>query len=80
MESRLYQHLSQFVVSGSTNNNRYSVLSKNIRDGLFDVSEELHVFLLAVTVFKLKETDASKVSGELQEILDQSLRGNQLEY
>ena len=74
MEGRLYRHLSQFAVSGGTNNDRYSALSKNIRDGLFDVSEELHVFLLAVTAFKLKETDASKVSGELQEILDKSLR------
>jgi len=74
LEKKLYQRLSQLVVSGDTDEGRFSVLSNNIREGLFDASDELHVFLLAVTVFKLRETDASKVSDDLNSALDQLLR------
>lgn len=74
LERRLYQQLSQLIESGHTDKERYSVLSTNIRDGLFDASGKLHDFLLAVTAFKLRETDASKVSEDLNEMLDQLLR------
>ena len=74
LESRLYERLSQFAVSGDTAQDQCGVLSKNIRDGLFDASEELHVFLLAITAFKLKETDASKVGEELDSLLEQLLQ------
>jgi hypothetical protein len=73
LENRLYQRLSQFSPSRDMNKDRHSVLSNNVRDGFFDASEALHVYLLAVTAFKLKETDASKVRNELKEILDQLL-------
>jgi hypothetical protein len=41
-------------------------LSENIRNGTFDASDELYVFLQQATAFKLKETDSSKISEELE--------------
>ena len=76
LENKLYHRLSQFIVSGDTDKDRYGALSKRIRDGVFDASEELHIFLLAITAFKLKETDASKVGEELESILEQLLQKN----
>jgi len=73
LQNKLKQRLSQLVVSGNTVQDRFSMLSTNIRDGAFDASEELHEFLLLVTALKLKETDISKVSEQLMDKLEQLL-------
>ncbi|MCP4010279.1 MAG: hypothetical protein GY726_12305 [Proteobacteria bacterium] len=70
-ESRLNERLSQLVVSGDAAQNRFSVLSKSIRDGDFDASDEAHIFLQQVTAFKLKEMGSSKLSEELESLLNQ---------
>ncbi len=71
LQNKLKQRLSQLVASGNTVQDRFSVLSKSIRDGAFDASEELHEFLLLVTALKLKESDISKVSEQLMDKLKQ---------
>ena len=71
LQNKIKQRLSQLVASGNTVQDRFSVLSKSIRDGAFDASEELHEFLLLVTAYKLKETGASNVSEKLMDKLEQ---------
>jgi hypothetical protein len=71
LENRLKQRLSQLVKSSDTVQDRLSVLSENIRAGNFDASDELYVFLQQATAFKLKETDSSKITEELENLLAQ---------
>jgi len=70
-ENRLNERLSQLVVFGSAAQGRFSVLSKSIRNGDFDASDEVYIFLQQVTAFKLKEMGSSKLSDDLEGLLNQ---------
>ncbi len=70
-ENRFNERLSQLVVSGGAAQDRFSVLSKSIRNGVFDASDEVYIFLQQVTAFKLKEMGSLKLSEELEGLLNQ---------
>ena len=60
-EEKLGEMLQQLVSSDVTVPELTQLLSKRIRNGDFDVSDELYAFLRLAVAFKLKETNPSKV-------------------
>lgn len=73
IERKLGQMLHRFAGPGGTLPDLTRLLSKRIRNGAFDASGELYAFLRLVVAFKLKETNPSKVRGELKNSLDRLL-------
>ena len=65
-EEKLDEMLQQLVGLNGTVPELTQVLSKRIRNGDFDVSDELYAFLRLVVAFKLKETNPSKVGEGLE--------------
>jgi hypothetical protein len=70
VEAKLSDQLRRLLASEGTRPELFSLVSKHIRSGAFDASEELYAFLRLVVAFKLKETNPSKISGELKDSLD----------
>lgn len=70
IENKLKQQLLHLKASEGSSSNNGCVLSSNIRNGPFDASEKIYKILLLLTAYKLKETNASKVSLELESLLD----------
>jgi len=65
-EEILGEMLQQLVGSDATVPELTQLLSKRIRNGDFDVSDELYAFLRRAVAFKLKETNPSKVGEGLE--------------
>jgi len=65
-EEKLGEMLKQLLDSDGTVPELTRLLSKRIRNGDFDGSEELYAFLRLTVAFKLKETNPSKVEEELE--------------
>jgi len=65
-EEKLGEMLQQLVGSDATVPELTQLLSKRIRNGDFDVSDELYAFLRLAVAFKLKETNPSKVGEGLE--------------
>ena len=65
-EEKLGEMLQQLVSSDVTVPELTQLLSKRIRNGDFDVSDELYAFLRLAVAFKLKETNPSKVGEGLE--------------
>ena len=76
IEENLGEMLQALLGSNATVPELTRVLSKRIRNGDFDASDELYEFLRLAVAFKLKETNPSKVGEELEGALDR-LQGNQ---
>ena len=72
-EKILGKKLQQFVGLNGALPELAQLLSKRIRSGDFDLSEELYEFMRLVVAFKLKETNPLKVGEELEDSLDQLL-------
>ncbi len=70
IENKLSHRLGQFVAADQTAADTSELLSKQIREGCFDASENLHQCLCQVTAFKLKETNPKKISDDLNDSLD----------
>jgi len=68
-EEKLGEMLQQLVGSDATVPELTRLLSKRIRNGDFDVSDELYAFLRLAVAFKLKETNPSKVGEGLKDSL-----------
>ncbi len=60
-EEKLGETLRRLLGSDVTVPELTRLLSKRIRNGDFDVSDELYAFLRLAVAFKLKETNPSKV-------------------
>ncbi len=60
-EAMLCDQLRQLVGSEASLSELPGLLSKDIRNGAFDVSNDLYAFLRQVVTFKLKETNSAKV-------------------
>ncbi len=60
-EETLCEMLQQLIRADATVPELTQLLSKRIRNGDFDASDELYEFLRLVVAFKLKETNPSKV-------------------
>jgi len=65
-EEKLGEMLQQLVGSDATVPELTRLLSKRIRNGDFDVSDELYAFLRLAVAFKLKETNPSKAGEGLE--------------
>jgi hypothetical protein len=65
-EEKLGEMLQQLVGLNGTVPELTQLLSKRIRNGDFDVSDELYAFLRLAVAFKLKETNPSKVGEGLE--------------
>jgi len=65
-EEILGEMLQQLVGSDATVPELTQLLSKRIRNGDFDVSDELYAFLRRAVAFKLKETNPSRVGEGLE--------------
>jgi len=76
IDENLGEMLEQLLGSNAAVPELTRVLSKRIRSGDFDASDELYGFLRLVVAFKLTETNPSKVGEELEGALDR-LQGNQ---
>ena len=73
IEVKLNDQLRKLVANEGTLPELFSLLSKRIRNDDFDASEDLYAFLRLVVAFKLRDTNPSKVKGELDEPLDRLL-------
>jgi hypothetical protein len=73
LERKLGDQLRQLVPTEGTLPELFSVLSKCIRNGAFDASEELYAYLRLVVAFKLRETNPPRVRGKLGDSLDRLL-------
>lgn len=69
-EEKLGEMLQQLVGSDGTVPELTQLLSRRIRNGKFDESEELYEFLQLAVAFKLKETNPSTVGEEFEDSLD----------
>jgi len=63
-EAKLGEKLQQLAGSDAPVPELTQLLSKRIRNGDFDGSEELYAFLRLAVAFKLKETNPSRVEEE----------------
>lgn len=74
LESNLGDQLCRLVATQGTVPELFNVLSKRLRTGAFDASEELYELLRLVVAFKLRESNPSIVPEALEDSLDQLLR------
>ncbi len=65
-EEKLGELLQQLVGSDARAPELIQVLSKRIRKGDLDASEEIYTFLRLAVAFKLKETSPSKAGEDLE--------------
>jgi hypothetical protein len=69
-EEKLAEKLHGIVGCNGTVPELAQLLSRGIRNGEFDESEELYEFLQLAVAFKLKETNPSTVGEEFEDSLD----------
>jgi len=73
IENKLIEQLQQMVATGKSEDSLFDILERQLRDGRLDASEKLYEILQLIVAFKLKVTNPSKVSEDLENRLNSLL-------
>ena len=73
IENKLIEQLQQMVATDKSEDSLFDILERQLRDGRLDASEKLYEILQLIVAFKLKVTNPSKVSEDLENRLNSLL-------